>query len=141
MLTGLFATVVVAWLVVVTGVVVWLVVVVWVVDVVVLDFFGADAVVVVCAVAMDAVWVATVWVLAVLWVLDDVLAARALRGFVLLAVVVDVVEAVDVVVRVDPLSCVVEVVLEPLAPHPARLSMSTTTLRAAIKPRTLTGEE
>jgi hypothetical protein len=106
--------------------------------IVVLDFFGAAAVVVVCVVAMDVVWVATVWALAVLWVLDDVLVARALRGFVLLAVVVDV---VDVVVRVDALWCVVEVVLEPLAPHPARLSMSTTTLRTAIKPRTLNGEE
>jgi hypothetical protein len=128
----LFGEVVVAWLVVVTGVVVWVVVVVDVADVVVADCFAVVAVVLACVVAVGVVWwVAFVWdlgvldVLDVLWVKDD---ARALRGLALLVVAV---------VGMAALCCFVELVDEPLPPHAARLSVSTTALRAPVKPRML----
>jgi hypothetical protein len=135
-LTGFFGEVVVAWLVVVTGVVLWLVIVVWVVDVVVPDFFGEVAVVVVCVGAVDVVWVAAVWVLAILWVLDEAWVTRAVGGLGLAVVVV------VVAIGADAICCFVELVLAPpLPPHAARLSMSTTTLRAAIALRAPSTEE
>jgi hypothetical protein len=130
-LTGLFGEVVVAWLVVVTGVVVWVVVVVDDADIVVADCFAVVAVVLACVVAVGVVWVAFVWdlgvldVVDVLWVKDD---ARALRGLALLVVAV---------VGMAALCCFVELVDEPLPPHAARLSVSTTALRAPVKPRML----
>jgi hypothetical protein len=129
-LTGLAGEVVVVWLVVVTGVVVWLVVVVVdVVDIVVADCLALVVGVVACLVAVGVVWVAIVWdldvldVLDVLWVKDDAWAARALRGLALLVVAV---------VGMAALCCFVELVDEPLPPHAARLSVSTTALRAPV---------
>jgi hypothetical protein len=124
--------VVVVWLVVVTGAVMWLVVgVVDVVDIVVADCLALVAVVVACVVAAGVVWVAFVRdldvfldVLDVLWVEGDAWAGRALRGLALLVVVVGM----------AALCCFVELVDEPLPPHAARLSVSTTALRAPVKP-------
>jgi hypothetical protein len=118
---------------------VWVVVgVVWVVvGVVMVDFFGE--VVVVCVVAVDVVWVAAVWVLDVLWLVDDVWVARALPGLGLLVVVV-LAGGVDAI-GVEALRCVVELVVEVLPPHAARLSVSATTISDVIRPRTLDGEQ
>ena len=120
---------VVVWLVVVTGAVVWLVVVVVdVVDIVVADCLALVAVVVACLVALGVVWVALVRDLDVLDDLDVLRVkddAWAARGLALLVVAV---------VGMAALCCFVELVDEPLPPHAARLSVSTTALRAPVTP-------
>jgi hypothetical protein len=119
----------------VTGVVVWLVVVVRAADVAVSVFFGDVAVVVVCVGVVDVLRLPVVRDFDLLWFVADVWAARTVSGVGLLVV------KLVVVAGASAFWCFAALVVEPLPPHAARLSASTTTLAAATGYRSLNCEK